>query len=74
MIDKYGYPFDEIEDQLAAHQNTEGTVTIESDPFWLEKLVGDLSRSINYGQIPDERSIWAVNNLAERIEALLDAF
>lgn len=71
LIDRYGYPFDEIEDQLEAHRNSEGPVTIESDRFWLEMLVGDLSRSINHDEIPDERSIWAVNALAERIEALL---
>ena len=47
LILKYGYPFDGIEESLKACRNSKGIETVPIDTFELERLIGDLSISIN---------------------------
>ena len=67
LILKYGYPFDGIEESLKACRNSKGIETVPIDTFELERLIGDLSISIN------EMEGGAVQNelldLCDRLEA-----
>ncbi len=47
LILKYGYPFEGIETSLKACQDSEEIEAITIDSFELERLIGDLSISIN---------------------------
>ena len=47
LILQYGYPFDGIEQSLKACQDSTGIETVPIDTFELERLIGDLSISIN---------------------------
>jgi hypothetical protein len=65
LILQYGYPFDGIEQSLKACQDRIETVPIDS--FELERLIGDLSISINDmkgGAVQNE-----LLDLCERLEA-----
>ncbi len=74
LVEKYGYPFDEVSDQLEKASETLGRATIKADRYWMELLLGDLSRSINREEIPDWKTTLAVNDIADRIQdALRDA-
>lgn len=42
---EHGYPFDEIEKSLTKVAGRRGTFVLELDPFYLEHLAADLSRS-----------------------------
>lgn len=64
---QYGYPFEGIEKSLKACQGSEGIETIPIDTFDLERLIGDLSISINDmqgGTVQDE-----LLELCDRLEA-----
>jgi len=67
LILRYGYPFDRIRTALAACQSSPRIETVPVDVFELERLIGDLCRSIN-----DMKRI-AVRNklldLCDRLEA-----
>lgn len=71
LVDQYGYPFDEISEQLKKHEHSSKPEVIVADEYWVGHLLGDLSRSINHGQIPEESTMLAVNDIADRIEAAL---
>jgi hypothetical protein len=67
LILRYGYPFDRIEQALAAHQKSRTIEIVPLDKFELERLIGDLSKSINDmagGSLQN-----ALFDLCERLEA-----
>ena len=47
VILRHGYPFDQIEQALKACESSRDIETIPMDLFELERLIGDLSISIN---------------------------
>ena len=47
LILQYGYPFDGIEQSLEACHDSKGIEVVPIDTFELERLIGDLSISIN---------------------------
>ena len=67
LIMKYGYPFEGIEGSLKSCQDSEGIETVPIDTFELERLIGDLTISINDmkdGAVQDE-----LLELCDRLEA-----
>ena len=68
LVEEYGYPFEEISSQLEKEMGNKNPAILEVDQFWMEQLLGDLSRSINHQCIPDRKTMLAVNRIAERIE------
>jgi len=70
LIQKYGYPWKEIEKQLKRSQGEEGYVTITSTYFEWEHLAGDLSRSINHDEVPS-KYLLAVDEIADIVENYL---
>jgi hypothetical protein len=49
LILKYGYPFEELREQLIAFKNQRRNRLVEFSKFDLEMTIGDLSRTINHG-------------------------
>ena len=47
LLLRYGYPFAQIERALKACSASKSIETVPMDRFELERLIGDLSRSIN---------------------------
>ena len=47
LILRYGYPFDGIKQSLNACRGSKGIETVPIDTFELERLIGDLSISVN---------------------------
>ena len=47
LILKYGYPFDGVKQSLKACQDSKDIEVVPIDAFELERLIGDLSISIN---------------------------
>ena len=47
LILRYGYPFDRITQVLEAHQKSRMIEIVPLDAFELERLIGNLSMSIN---------------------------
>lgn len=47
LLLRYGYPFAQIECALKAYSASTEIETVPMDRFELERLIGDLSRSIN---------------------------
>jgi hypothetical protein len=47
LLLRHGYPFDQIEQALKACESSRDIETIPMDLFELERLIGDLSISIN---------------------------
>ena len=47
LLLRYGYPFAQIEQALKACSASKAIETVPMDRFELERLIGDLSRSIN---------------------------
>ncbi len=68
LVEAYGYPLEEISDQLEKGREDPGPLIFEVDYSWLVQLVVDLTRSINHREVPDEQTEMAVNNFADRIE------
>jgi hypothetical protein len=67
LILQYGYPFDAIEQSLKACRDSKGIETLPIDLFELERLIGDLSISINDmkgGTVQDKLA-----DLCDRLEA-----
>jgi hypothetical protein len=67
LILKYGYPFDRIRQALAACQKSPSIELVPLDKFELERLIGDLSKSVNEmagGFVQD-----ALLDLCDRLEA-----
>ena len=67
LILRYGYPFDRIKQALDACQKSRFIELVPLDKFELERLIGDLSKSVN------EKTRGSVQNalcdLCERLEA-----
>jgi hypothetical protein len=67
LILRYGYPFDRIKQALEACQKSRAIEIVPLDTFELERLIGDLSKSINDmagGSLQN-----ALLDLCERLEA-----
>ena len=67
LLLRYGYPFDQIEQALKARSTSKAIEIMPMDRFELERLIGDLSRSINdmnEGRLQDQ-----LLTLCERLEA-----
>ena len=67
LILQYGYPSERIEQSLKACQDSEGVEAVPIDTFELERLIGDLTISINDmkdGTVQDE-----LLELCDRLEA-----
>jgi len=47
LLLRYGYPFAQIEQALKARSDSKAIEIVPMDRFELERLIGDLSRSIN---------------------------
>jgi len=47
LILKYGYPFPDARAQLTACAASDGVEILTISPYYLDKLIGDLSYSIN---------------------------
>ena len=67
LLLRYGYPFEQIEQALKACQSSPDIEIIPLDTFELERLIGDLSISINdmHGGALQGRLL----ELCERLEA-----
>lgn len=64
---RYGYPFARIRAALEAHSDSKRTEVLPLDRFELERLIGDLSYTINHmepGTIQDQ-----LFTLCDRLEA-----
>jgi hypothetical protein len=67
LILRYGYPFDRIKQSLEACSDSKAVESVPIDLFELERLIGDLSISINDmrdGRVQDE-----LVDLCDRLEA-----
>lgn len=67
LILRYGYPFDRIKQALATYQKSRTIEIVPLDKYELERLIGDLSKSINDmagGSLQN-----ALFDLCERLEA-----
>lgn len=67
LLLRYGYPFAQIEEALKACSTSQAIETVPMDRFELERLIGDLSASINDlkgGKLQDQ-----LLALCERLEA-----
>jgi hypothetical protein len=67
LILRYGYPFDRIRTALEACQASREIETVPIDVFELERLIGDLSCSINDMQRSGVRN--KLLDLCDRLEA-----
>ena len=67
LLLRYGYPFEQIEQALKACETSDDIEIVPMDWFELEKLIGDVCRSINHmngGAIQDQ-----LLDLCDRLEA-----
>lgn len=67
LLLRYGYPFAQIEQALKACSASKAIEIVPMDRFELERLIGDLSRSINDmngGRLQDQ-----LLTLCDRLEA-----
>jgi hypothetical protein len=48
LILRYGYPFDQIRTALLAVTSSEQVETVSLDAYEVDRLIGDLCRSINH--------------------------
>jgi hypothetical protein len=67
LILRYGYPFDRIKQALEARETSRKIEIVPLDAFELERLIGDLSKSINDmagGAVQDK-----LLDLCDRLEA-----
>jgi hypothetical protein len=67
LILRYGYPFDRIKQALEARQTSRRIEIVPLDAFELERLIGDLSMTINEmagGAVQDK-----LLDLCDRLEA-----
>lgn len=67
LLLRYGYPFARIEQALKARSASKAIEIVPMDRFELERLIGDLSRSINDmngGSLQDQ-----LLTLCDRLEA-----
>ena len=67
LLLRYGYPFEQIEQALKACETSDDIEIVPMDSFELDKLIGDVCRSINHMKncaTQDE-----LNDLCDRLEA-----
>jgi hypothetical protein len=48
LILRYGYPFDQIKEALIAVASSKEVETVSLDVYEVDRLIGDLCRSINH--------------------------
>lgn len=70
LILKYGYPFPELQSQLKDLANSKRPANITFSSLDIDMVTGDLSRSINHGEVPDAL-LDAVDALCSRLEVYL---
>jgi hypothetical protein len=68
LILRHGYPFEQIEQALKACESSRQIEVIPMDPFELERLIGDLCRSINHMKEGPLQS--KLVDLCDRLEAV----
>jgi len=71
LILKYGYPFDEIKDQLDENVNNTKNKEIVAGSFWWEQLAGDLARSLNHNEVKDYTDFEEMEELFEKVNNML---
>ena len=67
LLLRYGYPFEQIEQSLKACESSHEIKIVPMDRFELERLIGDMCRSINHmksGATQDQ-----LLDLCDRLEA-----
>jgi hypothetical protein len=67
LLLRYGYPFEKIENALKARESSDDIEIVPMDSFELERLIGDVSISIN--QMEDGATQGQLLDLCERLEA-----
>jgi hypothetical protein len=67
LVFKYGYPFQELKEQLAKYEYTTGSATVTIDSFFLDCLLADLVRSAK--QLTDARLLDEIDALYTRLES-----
>lgn len=67
MLLRYGYPSEKIENALKARESSDDIEIVPMDSFELERLIGDVSISIN--QMEDGVTQGQLLDLCERLEA-----
>ncbi len=67
LILKYGYPFDGIRGQLKDAAGKQGQVAIVDTPYWWERVVGNLSLSMNE-DVDDPGLLEELDELCHAIE------
>jgi len=70
LILKYGYPFPELREKLKSLANSEQPESITLSRVDIDMITGDLSRSINHGEVP-EFLLDEVDALCQRLEVYL---
>jgi len=73
LVSEFGYPFENIKQQIADNSLAKAAVEISDDSYWWEQLVGDLARSLNHNQVKGETLRAEVNVIADLIESSLNA-
>ena len=66
LILEYGYPFDRIEAEVRAKENSPSVELVSLDRFELRRLIGDLSSSIK--QSENDGHQVGLDDLIERLE------
>lgn len=69
LVMNYGYPFEEIEEQIERAGDVD-LARISDDAYWWEQVVGSLSISVVEQAAPED-VCEAIDNLASRIECEL---
>ena len=67
LLLRYGYPFERIEKALKACESSNDIEIVPMDSFELERLIGDVSISIN--QVDGGATQGRLLDLCERLEA-----
>ena len=66
LLMRYGYPFERIEQALRACESSRDIETVPMDRFELERLIGDVCRSIN--DMKSGKTQNQLLNLCDRLE------
>lgn len=67
LLMRYGYPFEQIEQALKACESSRDIEIVPMDSFELERLIGDVCRSIN--QMKSGATQNQLLDLCDRLEA-----
>ena len=67
LLLRYGYPFEQIEQALKACESSRDIEIVAMDSFELERLIGDVCRSIN--KMKSGATQNQLLNLCDRLEA-----